>query len=85
MTNIKNKQFYDDDRPLDEHCNCYSCKNHTRAYIRHLFKCQEGTAMTLLSIHNIQFMVEFSQKCREHILDGTFEDFYNEYYKIFSK
>lgn len=83
--NIKNKQFYDDDRPLDEHCNCYSCKNHTRAYIRHLFKCQEGTAMTLLSIHNIQFMVEFSQKCREHILDGTFEDFYNEYYKIFSK
>ncbi|MCI1274172.1 MAG: tRNA guanosine(34) transglycosylase Tgt [Clostridiaceae bacterium] len=83
--NIKNKQFYDDDRPLDERCNCYSCKNHTRAYIRHLFKCQEGTAMTLLSIHNIQFMVEFSQKCREHILDGTFEDFYNEYYKIFSK
>src|SRR5574344_100347 len=83
--NIKNKQFYDDDRPLDEHCNCYSCKNHTRAYIRHLFKCQEGTAMTLLSIHNIQFLIEFSQKCREHILNGTFEEFYNENYEKFKK
>ena len=83
--NIKNKQFQDDDRPLDENCKCYSCKNHSRAYIRHLFKCQESTAMTLLSIHNIQFLIEFSQRCREEILNGTFEEFYEKYYDVFKK
>ena len=83
--NIKNKQFQDDDRPLDENCKCYSCQNHSRAYIRHLFKCQESTAMTLLSIHNIQFLIEFSQRCREEILNGTFEEFYKKYYDVFKK
>lgn len=78
--NIKNKQFWDDDKPLVEGCNCYACKNHSRAYIRHLFRCQEATAATLLSIHNIQFLVEFSQKCREAILNDSFGDFYNEHY-----
>ena len=78
--NIKNKQFWDDSKPLVEGCNCYACKNHSRAYIRHLFRCQEATAATLLSIHNIQFLVEFSQKCRQAILEDKFGDFYNEHY-----
>ena len=78
--NIKNKAFYDDSAPLVEGCNCYACRNHSRAYIRHLFRCQESTAATLLSIHNIQFLVEFSQKCRQAILENRFIDFYNEHY-----
>ena len=78
--NIKNKAFYDDSAPLVEGCNCYACRNHSRAYIRHLFRCQESTAATLLSIHNIQFLVEFSQKCRQAILEDRFIDFYNEHY-----
>jgi len=82
--NIKNKEFWDDSAPLVEGCNCYACRNHSRAYIRHLFRCQESTAATLLSIHNIQFLVEFSQKCREAILEDRFGDFYNEHYsKLF--
>ena len=82
--NIKNKVFYDDERPLVEGCNCYACRNHSRAYIRHLFRCQESTAATLLSIHNIQFLVEFSQKCRAAILEDRFGDFYEEHYsKLF--
>ena len=84
--NIKNKAFYDDEKPLVEGCNCYACRNHSRAYIRHLFRCQESTAATLLSIHNIQFLVEFSQKCRAAILEDRFGDFYNENYpKLFKE
>lgn len=84
--NIKNKAFYDDEKPLVEGCNCYACRNHSRAYIRHLFRCQESTAATLLSIHNIQFLVEFSQKCREAILQDRFGDFYEEHYsKLFKE
>ena len=78
--NIKNKAFWDDDKPLVEGCTCYACRNHSRAYIRHLFRCQEATAATLLSIHNIQFLVEFSQKCRQAILEDRFGDFYQEHY-----
>ncbi len=78
--NIKNKAFCEDDKPLVEGCQCYACRNHSRAYIRHLFKCGESTAATLLSIHNIQFLVEFSQKCRAAILENRFGDFYNLYY-----
>lgn len=78
--NIKNKEFYDDERPLVEGCNCFACKNHSRAYIRHLWRCAESTAATLLSIHNIQYLVEFSQKCREAILADSFDEFYNENY-----
>ena len=80
-SNIKTKQYYDDERPLVEGCNCYACKNHSRAYIRHLWRCGESTASTLLSIHNIKFLVDFSQKCREAILNDSFGDFYIENYK----
>jgi len=78
--NIKNKEFGDDSSPLVDGCKCYACRNHSKAYIRHLFRCQENTAATLLSIHNIQFLVEFSQKCRKAIIQDRFGDFYNEYY-----
>jgi len=74
--NIKNKEFFDDERPLVEGCDCFACKNHSRAYIRHLFRCGEQTAATLLSIHNIKYLVDFSQKCRQAILEDRFGDFY---------
>lgn len=77
---IKNKEFYDDFSPLVEGCNCYACRNHSKAYIRHLYRCRENTAATLLSIHNIQFLTEFLQKCRQAILEDRFGDFYKEYY-----
>lgn len=82
---IKNAQYQKDASPLDEKCNCYACKNHSKAYIRHLFKCGEGTAQALLSIHNITFLVNFSQLVRQAILEDRFEDFYNEHYQNFIK
>lgn len=77
---ITNKAFEDDFSPLVEGCQCYACQNHTRAYIRHLFKCQEATAATLLSIHNIHFLVNLMQEARKAILEDRFEEFYQENY-----
>lgn len=75
---IKNKQFERDFTPLDEKCDCYTCKNHTKAYIRHLYKTQESTAATLLSIHNIHFLIKLSQDLRNSIIEGNFESYCDE-------
>ena len=72
---IKNKQFENDFSPLDENCNCYTCRNHTKAYIRHLYKTQESTAATLLSIHNIHFLINLAKDLRNSILNGNFEEY----------
>jgi queuine tRNA-ribosyltransferase len=78
---IKNKEFEKDLKPLDEECDCYSCKNHTRAYIRHLFRENEANAAILLSIHNIRYLVRLSELIHNAILDGSFDDMYREYLK----
>ena len=72
---IKNKQYERDFSPLDEHCNCYTCKNHTKAYIRHLYKTQESTAATLLSIHNIHFLLNLVKDLRNSIINDNFEEY----------
>ena len=70
---IKNAQYEDDLSPLDETCSCYTCKNHSKAYIRHLFKSREISALTLLSIHNLHYLIKLSQQIRQEILDGSFD------------
>jgi len=75
---IKNAKYIDDPSPLDENCDCYACKNHSKAYLRHLYKCDEGTGQALMSIHNIKFLIDFSQKAREAILNNEFDKFYTE-------
>lgn len=72
---VKNKEFEDDFTPLDENCDCPTCKNHTKAYIRHLFKAGEVTGATLLSIHNIHFLINLMKQTRTAILEGRFEEF----------
>ncbi len=81
-SNIKNKCYERDERPLDEECDCYACRNHSRAYIRHLYRMGEATAAILLSIHNIRFLLRFMEKIRTHIENGTFDDFYEEKIKV---
>lgn len=78
--NIKNEKYKDDHGPLVEGCDCYACRNHSRAYIRHLWKCQEATASTLLSIHNIKFLIDFAKQCRLAILEDRYADFYAQHY-----
>lgn len=82
---IKNQQFQADLSPLDSACDCYACKNHSKAYIRHLFRCQEGTAAALMSIHNIKFLIDFAKACRKAILNDEFDKFYAENYSHFVK
>jgi queuine tRNA-ribosyltransferase len=70
--NLKNTRFREDFTPLDENCPCYTCQNFTRAYISHLLRSQELLAYTLLSIHNITELIQFTQQIRQAILQGCF-------------
>ena len=77
--NIKNKQYERDAGPLDEKCDCYACQNHSRAYIRHLYRMGESNAQILLSIHNTRFLLKFIHDMRQSILEDRFDEFYNEH------
>ena len=73
---IKNSLYSDDLSPLDESCDCYSCKNHSKAYIRHLFRVKEITASTLLSIHNLRYLIRLTDNIRELIANDQFNPEY---------
>jgi queuine tRNA-ribosyltransferase len=53
--------------PLDKECSCYTCVNHSRAYLNHLFRAQELLSLRLLSLHNIYFMIELANKIRKSL------------------
>ena len=76
---ILNKRFELDESPLEEGCQCPACKNHTKAYIHHLFKAGETLAMRLAVQHNLYFYNKLVEEIRESILNGTFNSFYDEY------
>ena len=65
--NIKNSKFKEDFTPIEEKCDCYTCKNYTKAYIRHLIVCDEMLGGRLLSIHNIRFLIKLTEELREAI------------------
>jgi len=69
-TSIRLNKFEKDFTPIDPACDCYACKNFTRAYIRHLFWAREILAMQLLTIHNLRFYMKLLEKTRQEILDG---------------
>ena len=77
--NIKIKEFERDATPLDESCDCYACQNHSKSYIRHLFRMGETNAQILLSIHNTRFLIKFMHDLRESILNDSFEIFCNTF------
>lgn len=83
--NILNARFIDDFTPIDNECDCYTCKNYTRAYVAHLFRSGEMLAATLASIHNLRFLIALVEKMREAIFDGVFnkfkKNFIAQYYK----
>lgn len=73
--NLLNARFVRDFTPVDNECDCYTCKNYTRAYIAHLFRSDEMLAATLASIHNLRFLVALVEKMRTSIIDGSFDTF----------
>lgn len=77
--NIENKQFEYDKNPIDKTCNCYACKNHSRAYLRHLFKSSELTYFRLASVHNLNFLLRLMEKIRQSIQDNSFKKLKKEW------
>ncbi|WP_456434332.1 tRNA guanosine(34) transglycosylase Tgt [Thermosulfuriphilus sp.] len=71
---IKRARFRDDPRPLDERCSCYTCRNFSRAYLRHLFMARELLAYRLNTIHNLHFYLELMRKIRQAIKEDRLMD-----------
>lgn len=80
---IKNAEYARDYRPLDEKCNCYTCRNYSRAYIRHLIKSDETFGLRLTSYHNLFFLLDLMKKVRQAIREDNLlefkESFFEEY------
>ncbi|MBR7101509.1 MAG: tRNA guanosine(34) transglycosylase Tgt [Clostridia bacterium] len=77
--NIMNEKYARDSRPIDENCGCPACRNHSRAYIRHLIKAKETLGMRLCVLHNLYFYNELMQKIRDALDGEYFESFYQKY------
>ncbi|MFH1349773.1 MAG: tRNA guanosine(34) transglycosylase Tgt [Pseudomonadota bacterium] len=78
---IKNACHMDDDRPIDEYCECYTCRHYSRAYLRHLFMAKELLAYRLNSIHNLYFYTRLMKNIRHAIKEGGLENFRNQFYE----
>jgi queuine tRNA-ribosyltransferase len=77
--NLLNAVYTRDANPIDEACDCYTCRNFTRAYLRHLIAAKEMLSATLLSIHNLRTLVRLAGQMRQAILEGTFEEFADQF------
>jgi len=78
---LKNAKYKEDFTPLDDECDCYCCKNHTKAYLHHLVKCGEILGARLLSIHNLRFSLRLMEQIREAINNDRFLEFRKEFYE----
>ena len=78
---VKNGKYAHDFTPLDDRCDCYACRNFTRAYIRHLFNAKEITAGRLASIHNLRFLIHMMEEIREAIANDSLLDYRKEFYE----
>ncbi len=78
---IRNAIYKDDFSPIDSECDCYACKNFTRAYIRHLINAGEILGAKLLSIHNLHYLLNLMKDIRQAIKEDRFLDFREEFYK----
>lgn len=74
IVSMRNAAYKDDFEPIDSECDCYTCKNHTRAYLRHLFNAKEILAYELATIHNLRFYLNLVRTAREKIIEGTFTE-----------
>lgn len=82
---IRNNQYKYDETPLDDTCDCYTCKNFSKAYLRHLFYAKEITALQLATIHNLKFYLNLMKEARNMINNNLFTDWKNEMIKKLTK
>ena len=83
--NIRNARFAEDDAPPDPACGCYTCRRHSRAYLRHLHLSGEMTAAALNTLHNLTFYLDTMKRIREAIAFGTFDAFRQEFLRSVSR
>ena len=79
--NLKNSKFKEDFTPIESSCDCYACKNYTKAYIRHLITSNESLGGRLLSIHNTRFLIKIMEEIREAIKKDEFSKYKEEFLK----
>lgn len=84
IVTIKNSVYKDDPRQIDSNCQCYTCNNFSRSYIRHLFNTNEILANTLATIHNLFFYIDLVKNARKQILEGNFVNWKNKIYNKLS-
>lgn len=78
---IKHAQYKEDFSPLDPECDCYTCRNYSKAYLRHLYKANEILSARLLSTHNLHFLISLMKDVRQAIMDDRLLDFREEFFK----
>ena len=83
--NLKNLKYKEDFSSVEKDCDCYTCKNYTKAYIRHLITCDETLGGRLLSIHNIHFLIKLTEDLREAIKESKTEEYREEFIKNYTK
>ena len=83
--NLKNNKYKDDFSPIEEGCNCYTCKNFTKAYVKHLINAEESFGARLLSIHNLSYLMNLMSEIRKNIKSSTLEEFRDEFVKNYYK
>ncbi|QHJ71564.1 tRNA guanosine(34) transglycosylase Tgt [Planococcus halotolerans] len=81
--NIKNAAFKRDFNPIDEKCDCYTCKNYTRAYVHHLIRADETFGIRLTSYHNLQFLLNLMEQVRQAIREDRLGDFREEFFEAY--
>jgi queuine tRNA-ribosyltransferase len=84
IVSMRNAAYKDDFTPLDTNCGCYTCKNFSRAYLRHLFNAKEILVLELATIHNLTFYLDLVREARKRTLDGSFVEWKNNFIKIIS-
>ena len=82
---MNNAKYRLDERPLDEACDCPTCRRHSRAYIHHLIKSGEMLAMRLTVMHNLYFYNTLMEKIRAALREGRYEVFYREQREILGR
>ena len=80
MVRIRNAQYADDTGPVDEECDCYTCKNYSRSYLRHLDKTKEILGSRLNTIHNLHYYQHLMAGLRDAIAQGELDKFVTDFY-----
>ncbi len=83
--NIRNVRYAEDEGPLDAQCGCYTCRHHSRAYLRHLFMAGEMTAAVLNTLHNLAYYLDLMRRIREAIAFNAFAKFRQEFLRSASR